>query len=513
MKNYVVSESSSGRKVYTDDFLSIQETAKSLLHLFEVCDYNFVIAGCNQVPSGDPDIVSVSPGYVYIDGDICYFEGGSIPLIRVTRGMLLRKNKKQITDRYYDGSIGSVFEDISVELTYGVTPSSGLRGSGSITLDKTGEFRNIKSEFFGKFCIIKGNSDGDVQVIDTILKTNELRIGDAIITEHNGNFRVTVPSETGISRVGLDVKRNGEVMLISNTDGSVNGTLLSVDTVSANVVKATTIAPKVPGTSINIPGSMNIAVATISNLSSTAANVATTRTERVRPMVASGKVELENCYAEIIDFDEANIGLGNIDNANIINAGIREATVVRANINYASAEKIFVNSVNAKSFECDFTRFKYDISNMVESGGTRFGTIDLHIRKLSEKIVTIFGYMSCRLTAGDVPGVESYYYSNNTDSSVYVQDPYVNGIRPLAEFFLEHKELIPKSSYHVTLGSVCGSSFLGNINIAGLDTGLWDDPDSINKNILLEMNGKYIGPETIMSKWSFVNVHATYEIE
>lgn len=66
MKEFIAE--SGGRYAYADDVLNLQEMAQSLASLFTDCS-NFIISGC--VPSG----VTITPGYVWINGKVRRYEG------------------------------------------------------------------------------------------------------------------------------------------------------------------------------------------------------------------------------------------------------------------------------------------------------------------------------------------------------------------------------------------------------------------------------------------------------
>lgn len=66
MKEYVAD--TGGRYTYVDDILNLQELALSMTAIFRGCD-DFIISGCEITGN------AISPGYVWINGKIRYFEG------------------------------------------------------------------------------------------------------------------------------------------------------------------------------------------------------------------------------------------------------------------------------------------------------------------------------------------------------------------------------------------------------------------------------------------------------
>ena len=71
MKEYIAK--TGGRYTYNDDLLNLQELAMSMTAIFDGCS-NFIISGCH-VAGG-----KVSPGFVWINGRVRYFEGAADPV-------------------------------------------------------------------------------------------------------------------------------------------------------------------------------------------------------------------------------------------------------------------------------------------------------------------------------------------------------------------------------------------------------------------------------------------------
>lgn len=70
MKEYIAK--TGGRYTYNDDLLNLQELALSMAAIFDGCP-NFIISGC--VVTGG----RITPGYVWINGKVRYFEGSGDP--------------------------------------------------------------------------------------------------------------------------------------------------------------------------------------------------------------------------------------------------------------------------------------------------------------------------------------------------------------------------------------------------------------------------------------------------
>lgn len=71
MKEYIAK--TGGRYTYNDDLLNLQELAMSMTAIFDGCS-NFIISGCN-ITGG-----RITPGYVWINGRVRYFEGCTDPV-------------------------------------------------------------------------------------------------------------------------------------------------------------------------------------------------------------------------------------------------------------------------------------------------------------------------------------------------------------------------------------------------------------------------------------------------
>jgi hypothetical protein len=71
MKEYIAK--TGGRYTYNDDLLNLQELAMSMTAIFDGCS-NFIISGCHAAGG------KISPGFVWINGRVRYFEGAADPV-------------------------------------------------------------------------------------------------------------------------------------------------------------------------------------------------------------------------------------------------------------------------------------------------------------------------------------------------------------------------------------------------------------------------------------------------
>ena len=68
MKHF--SAQTGGRFTYVDDVINLQELALAINSIFTDCD-NFIVSGC------EIDGNSISRGYVYINGELRFFQGAN----------------------------------------------------------------------------------------------------------------------------------------------------------------------------------------------------------------------------------------------------------------------------------------------------------------------------------------------------------------------------------------------------------------------------------------------------
>ena len=67
-----------GRYTYIEDFVGLQDLTLSLITMFGECG-NFIVSGCETSGVSDSS-VTISEGYVYINGHIRKFAGGTVDL-------------------------------------------------------------------------------------------------------------------------------------------------------------------------------------------------------------------------------------------------------------------------------------------------------------------------------------------------------------------------------------------------------------------------------------------------
>lgn len=153
MKHF--SAQTGGRYTYTDDIENLQALALAINSIFDGCD-NFIISGC------EVNGTSISPGFVYINGEIRRFAGA---YNRTWPSYLYEQNSNE-TVAYVSGSskVGRVNYKVvigdAVPTSY--DPITGAVPQ-SITITSTGG-RRMKDAFFAKYALILNPSSGAQEV-------------------------------------------------------------------------------------------------------------------------------------------------------------------------------------------------------------------------------------------------------------------------------------------------------------------------------------------------------------
>ncbi|RHH14331.1 hypothetical protein DW228_05910 [Bacteroides fragilis] len=215
MKEYVAE--TGGRYTYADDILNLQELALSMNCIFDGCS-NFIVSGCEK--SGG----SLTPGYVWINGKIRYFEGCAsvtFPYYIYERDTVdtvtyaNEINKKGRNNYLCSGS--TVLPDIP-DSTTGVVPQF-------IELRKEYAPRFI-DRFFGKYAVLLETPFTRQTIRKDLIITGNLSVDKSL--ESKTALSVLNPTSGHVLK-GL-VKGTGDASLGVYFNGLlVNEILLSVD--------------------------------------------------------------------------------------------------------------------------------------------------------------------------------------------------------------------------------------------------------------------------------------------
>lgn len=158
------SSTEGGRHIYNEDFKNLQELALSMTELFKDCGGNFVISGCKT--SGDTT-VSVTDGYVYLNGRICKVAAASGLSSSNLYIVPAQKNGGLID--YADGSTHYQYVEY-----YAVAQNAASINVEHITYDSvTKAFPNLATVFFNHYVVTK---DAGVQAVDTLTVNKLLKV-------------------------------------------------------------------------------------------------------------------------------------------------------------------------------------------------------------------------------------------------------------------------------------------------------------------------------------------------
>lgn len=175
MKHF--SAQTGGRYTYTDDIENLQSLALAVNAIFDGCD-NFIISGCEVTGS------SISPGFVYINGEIRRFNGAS----GQTWPAYLYESNVAETVAYVSGAskVGRVNYGVAIAKT---VPSALDQITGEvpqcITISSVGG-RQMKDAFFAKYALVLNPAsgaqevEGEVSFKKAVTAKSQLRVEDAL---------------------------------------------------------------------------------------------------------------------------------------------------------------------------------------------------------------------------------------------------------------------------------------------------------------------------------------------
>lgn len=238
-----------GRYTYVDDFINLQDLALSFANIFDECE-NFIVSGCEVSDS------TVSPGYVYINKKIRYFNGAT----NVTFPCYIYEQNNTETLAYANG------QDKVGRKIYGCALGSSVpSGEDPVTnaarqyilFDERGNGLRMGEAFFGTNClllssdeqIVRGNVVfGGSVTIDGTLNLDSLTLvsGNSIgrlFHQSNGNFVIQ-------NRIGSGVTYG--MTLGTSFVFSANGTALLTITSSSMASSVPFSAPQIRNANVTI---------------------------------------------------------------------------------------------------------------------------------------------------------------------------------------------------------------------------------------------------------------------
>lgn len=218
MKEYVAD--TGGRYTYVDDILNLQELALSMTAIFSACE-DFIISGCEITGS------AISPGYVWINGKVRYFEGcpsAAFPYY------IYEKNGTDTVA--YAGDVNKKGRENYLCAGSSVLPSvkDTLTGKVPCLIEITQTCApRFLDKFFGHYAVLLDTPFSKQTIKKDLVVTGKLTTGQGL----ESKTAVSVVSPSGYSLKGL-VKQNGAAsfgsylngLLVSeiciSTDGSVS---------------------------------------------------------------------------------------------------------------------------------------------------------------------------------------------------------------------------------------------------------------------------------------------------
>lgn len=217
-----------GRHVYNTDFKNLQELALAMQELFRACDGNFVISGC-EVTVGDT--ISVSDGYVYIDGKIRQVSAASG--LSASNLYIVANQRNGDSIPYADGNNSNQYIEYYAE----VKNTSSTSGACIVYNSSSKSFPNLATVFFNYYSVCKkaGEQSIDNLVIQQSLTASKtlkalqgvsldsvgtsIAKGDNTIILKIGNYSFVFSSDGVIS------VKNKDTILFSFSNGIGTGTI------------------------------------------------------------------------------------------------------------------------------------------------------------------------------------------------------------------------------------------------------------------------------------------------
>lgn len=197
-----------GRHVYNTDFKNLQELALAMQELFRSCGGNFVISGCD-VTSGST--LSVSEGYVYIDGKVRYASAASG--LSESNLYIIPAQRNGDSIPYADGNNSNQYIEYYAE----VKNSASVSGTYIAYDSSTKAFPNLATVFFNYYAVCKkiGN-----QSIDSLVIQQNLSIGKTLMASQGMSFDNT--STRVYKNNGSIYIDTGDYALVFDANGTVS---------------------------------------------------------------------------------------------------------------------------------------------------------------------------------------------------------------------------------------------------------------------------------------------------
>lgn len=215
-----------GRHVYNSDFKYLQELSLAMQEIFRDCGGNFVISGC-EVTSSDSS-VSVSAGYVYIDGRVRSVAAASG--LSLTNLYIVGSQQNGDSIPYADNTNHPQCINY-----YAEAKNSDSVNSGHIAYDSTYKaFPNLATAFFNYYAVCKkagAQSVNTLTVQQKLTAAKEFMASQGIIIAST-NTKITSDGQYMTFAVGdysFKFGYDGTISILSGTE-----TLLSFSNASGS---------------------------------------------------------------------------------------------------------------------------------------------------------------------------------------------------------------------------------------------------------------------------------------
>lgn len=217
-----------GRHVYNTDFKNLQELALAMQELFRACGGNFVISGCDVTVG---DTISVSSGYVYIDG--------RIRAVAAANGLsalnlyIIASQRNGDSIPYADGNNANQYIEYYAEAKNAASVSSSYIAYNS----SSQAFPNLATVFFNYYSVCKkaGNQSIDnLAVQQSLSAIKNFSALQGVTLDNSGTiiakgdnaiiFKIDNYSFSFDNAGAISVKE-GDTTLFSFSNGSGSGTI------------------------------------------------------------------------------------------------------------------------------------------------------------------------------------------------------------------------------------------------------------------------------------------------
>lgn len=200
-----------GRYTYIEDFIGLQEISLSLLSIFEGCN-NFILSGCKTSGLNESNI-TISEGYVYINGKIRHYEGGTIDL---TKPFYIVESEKTESVSYAQNATQQgciIYECFGTD----VQPSD----KQFIKITNT-YIPRLKDEFFGKYAVTLNSAFNKQTVSQNMVFDKNITVNGNI----NGVGNISLINSDKHVEIKESISSGGDAQYSFIKDGTEQSKLL-----------------------------------------------------------------------------------------------------------------------------------------------------------------------------------------------------------------------------------------------------------------------------------------------